>query len=107
MMPAKAATAEPIAKVVSTTKLKLMPIACAVSPSCATARIARPSLVLVITKVHDGDHRQSRQQQDHAVEAQRQMAPAQRVRGKERRKRFRVRAIREEQTHALAQHGSQ
>ena len=44
------ATPEPIANVVSTTKVKLMPMVRAVSPSCATARIASPSLVLLISR---------------------------------------------------------
>ena len=45
MMPAKAASAEPIAKVTSTMAVKLIPMVRAVSSSCATARMARPSLV--------------------------------------------------------------
>jgi hypothetical protein len=45
MMPAKAASAEPMAKVMSTTAVKLTPIVRAVSSSCATARMARPILV--------------------------------------------------------------
>jgi hypothetical protein len=45
MIPAKAASAEPIAKVTSTMAVKLTPMVRAVSSSCATARMARPSLV--------------------------------------------------------------
>ncbi len=45
MSPAKAASAEPMAKVVSTTAVKFTPMARAVSSSWATARMARPSLV--------------------------------------------------------------
>ncbi|MNN46950.1 hypothetical protein D3C81_1613520 [compost metagenome] len=42
--------AEPSAKVTSTTTSKLMPIRRAVSPSCATARMAMPKRVRVINR---------------------------------------------------------
>ena len=43
--PANAASPEPIAKVIKTMALKSIPIVLAVSSSCATARMASPSLV--------------------------------------------------------------
>src|SRR5262249_44511676 len=107
MIPAKAATAEPIANVISTTSLKLMPMACAVSLSCATARIASPSLVLVITNCTAAIIANPASSRITLSRRRLQMTPVECMGRKQSRKGLRVRPIGKEQPHALAQHGSE
>src|SRR2546422_7193960 len=67
MIPASAASPEPSAKVSSTTRSKSIPMMRAVSASCATARIARPSLVRVMTKCRSEEHTSELQSRLHLV----------------------------------------
>ena len=107
MMPAKAASAEPIAKVISTMAVKLMPMVRAVSSSCATARMARPSLVRLSRSCRPTMTSDAGRQHQHVVEPQIEAAEVDRAGRQQRRKRLRVGALRIEQPHRFAQHGAE